>query len=145
MAGKLAVRGENSPMFLLVTLVFVLLLGCFLYGSCALATSSARSEGFSGGATHEFVLCKVSWCGYCKRTEPVWDDFVKTYGSQHPLVTLRKVDCETDPEGPALAAKYDVQGFPTMLLINKKTGSAIPYNGPREKDSFHAWLRSQSL
>jgi len=79
-----------------------------------------------------FVDCYTTWCGPCKMmTRNVFPlqsvgDFMNTH-----FVSL-KVDMEKG-EGPALAKKYEVQAYPTFLIldaegkeINRLVGSNTP-------------------
>lgn len=79
-----------------------------------------------------FVDCFTEWCGPCKMlTRDVFtNDEVADYMNEH-FVSL-KVDCEKG-EGPGIAKRYQVSGYPTLLfiapdgeLINKFTGASSP-------------------
>jgi thiol-disulfide isomerase/thioredoxin len=91
-----------------------------------------RKEGFENAKNLEFVLIKVSWCGYCKKTEPEWDKFAAVAASEFPGVKVRKVDAE----------KHRVDGFPTILFLE---GDRLreTYQGQRTADAFATWLRSR--
>lgn len=79
-----------------------------------------------------FVDCYTDWCGPCKylASQVFTDDRVADYINEH-FISL-KVDCEKG-EGPELAKKYNVSGYPTLLfispdgeLINKIVGASSP-------------------
>lgn len=66
-----------------------------------------------------FVDCYTSWCGPCKMLAKnvfTQDKVADFYNTEFVCV---KMDMEKG-EGPALAKKYEVQAFPTLLYIDSK-------------------------
>src|SRR5687768_4035130 len=55
----------------------------------------------------------AGWCGPCLRMAP---EFEQAAASLEPGMRLGKVDTEAEP---ALAARYGIQGIPTMILIRR--------------------------
>ncbi len=65
-----------------------------------------------------FIDCYTVWCGPCKRMAATSfkDPSVgKLYNEN--FINL-KVEMEKDPDGRALAAKYKVRAYPTLLIID---------------------------
>lgn len=65
-----------------------------------------------------FIDCYTSWCGPCKRMAATAfkDEEVATVFNEQ-FINI-KVEMEKDAEGPELARKYSVQGYPTLLVID---------------------------
>lgn len=71
----------------------------------------------------------VNWCLYCKKAMPEWEDFKTDYDNkviQGYKLILKDYECsdEDDEEINALMDKYDVEGYPTIILVK---------NGAHEK------------
>ncbi len=54
----------------------------------------------------------AAWCGPCRMLAPVVDQIAAEFVNRVKVV---KVDVDSDP---ALAAKFGIQGIPTLLLLN---------------------------
>lgn len=70
-----------------------------------------------------FMDAYTSWCGWCKHLDATTfkDEKVVSYLNEH-FINL-KMNMEAG-DGPKLAQKYRVSGYPTLLFINAK-GEAI--------------------
>lgn len=103
----------------------------------------ARGEG-----KPVFVSFETGWCGYCKKmNKTTW---------KHPEVIERlgrivavRVDAEETTErngfrGDRLAARYGVNGFPTMILLDADGQVIDRTGGYQEPRQLLAWLE-QSL
>ena len=62
----------------------------------------------------------ADWCGYCKRFAPTFDKITKN-GDIKSNLAVAYINCEA-PENAHLIGEYQIQGFPTVYLINPKTG-----------------------
>ncbi len=71
------------------------------------------------------------WCGPCRMVAPILEKLAKEYAGK---LVVAKVDTDENPEW---AAKYNVQGIPTMLfvaggkVVHRQTG-ALPERMLRE-------------
>jgi thioredoxin 2 len=57
------------------------------------------------------VDCWAPWCGPCRALAPVVDALARAYGGR---VRVAKLNVD---ENPAVAARYAIQGIPTLLLF----------------------------
>lgn len=89
-----------------------------------IAESFLEQESLVAGAV---VYLYMNGCGWCERFHPVWQDFASRY--QGPL-QLRKIEA-SDPE----AARYDVAGYPTVLLV-RSDGSTAKFSGDRTVENL---------
>lgn len=70
----------------------------------------------------------TNWCGYSRQFQPIWDKFVVSVtDSKYKMIDM-KCDNQTD-EITNLMKKYNIEGFPTIIIDNGKT--FVKYNGPR--------------
>lgn len=101
-------------------------------------TESNFEETVNG---NEFVLVKfyAPWCGHCKSLAPKYDeaaDLLKEEGSD---IKLAKVDAT---ENQALASKFEVRGYPTILYF--KSGKPTKYTGGRTTAQIVDWVKKKS-
>ena len=82
------------------------------------------SEGFTGQGK-EMVLFHMNGCGHCKKFSPIWDDFSSNYKGSLKLKKL-----EREEAGDDMLKKYEVQGFPTILLLDEQ-GNKKEFQGDR--------------
>eukprot|EP00930_Biecheleria_cincta_P100044 TRINITY_DN91649_c0_g1_i1.p1 TRINITY_DN91649_c0_g1~~TRINITY_DN91649_c0_g1_i1.p1 ORF type:complete len:328 (+),score=55.65 TRINITY_DN91649_c0_g1_i1:33-1016(+) len=80
-----------------------------------------------------FVKFYAPWCGHCQRLAPLWEELD---GKLRGDVSLAKVDATVE-EG--LASEWDVEGFPTLILI--AGGKGHRYKGRRTLESMEAFAR----
>ena len=80
------------------------------------------------------VLFHVTWCGYCKEFKPKYEQVAK----QLHNIDLYEVDCD---KNSALAKKYEVESYPTLLCITKDKTER--YNGEREIEPVKRWIKTK--
>lgn len=71
----------------------------------------------------------ASWCGPCKKLEPVVHEIAAEYGTRLKVV---KVDVE---QAPTTAAKFGVLSVPTLMI----------FRGGQVKDQYVGVLSKQAL
>jgi protein disulfide-isomerase A4 len=71
------------------------------------------------------------WCGHCKRLAPEWERAAKRLQTLETPIKLAKVDATNEK---ALAQRYDVTGYPTILLFRR--GKKFKYLGSREESGI---------
>jgi thiol-disulfide isomerase/thioredoxin len=102
-------------------------------------TQGSTSEGFAN-ASKSVVICKADWCGHCKKAAP---EFQKLLGSS-PITlkdgskaTVKILDADKDK---AEVAKYNVKGFPSILVVDG--GQSTEYPGERTAAGIIEFLNS---
>ena len=64
--------------------------------------------------------------------------------SKHdPPVVLAKVDA-SEESNKALAAKYDVKGYPNLIIFRNEGKNLQDYKGPRDAEGIVSYLKKQA-
>ena len=72
----------------------------------------------------QLVYFYMDGCGHCKTFAPIWDEFASSYKGNLKLNKYERKQA-TD-----MIDKYQIQGFPTVLLIDEK-GDKKEFEGDR--------------
>ena len=90
-----------------------------------------KREGFSESKQEIKVYnFNTSWCGWSKRFQPEWDEFMRQVSSDVSLRHIKAYDIKCDnSENESLCEKYNVPGYPYVLIENGQ--GSVPYNGER--------------
>jgi len=114
----------------------LLILGILLIILVLLRFYNRSHEGFENSKS--LIICKADWCGHCKKAAPEFQKLL----SASPITlkdgskaTVKILDADSDKSE---IAKYNVKGFPTVLLSNG--GQTTEYSGPRTHDDIMEFL-----
>ncbi|CAA0837095.1 Protein disulfide-isomerase like 2-2 [Striga hermonthica] len=77
------------------------------------------------------------WCGHCKKLAPEWK---KAANSLKGQVKLGHVDCDAEK---SLMSRFNVQGFPTILVFGADKDSPFPYEGARSASAIESFALEQ--
>ena len=98
-------------------------------------------EGFNieDNSNAKLKLFYADWCGHCRNFKPIFDEELKDLvKSLNIPVTLEAIDCDNNPDA---ANKYNVSGFPTLILeVNNKR---INYDGERIAENIKEFIKEQ--
>lgn len=118
---------------LILSVLAVLLVALYLSQKCSMY------EGFEGSGK-SLVICKADWCGHCKKAAP---EFQKLLGAS-PMtlkdgskINVKILDADKDK---AEIGKYNVRGYPTILIDNN--GQTTEYPGERTASAIMEFLNS---
>ena len=78
--------------------------------------------------TCKIVLFHATWCGYCKKFMPHWDQFKKINGSTLNGKKIELVEVESSEK--ELINENDIQGYPTVKGM-RDDGSVVVFEGDR--------------
>lgn len=82
----------------------------------------------------------TEWCGYSQQFLSQLNNGLSK-SIQDAGADVKLVDCDdTTNGGKALCAKYNVEGFPTIILHSSK--GDLHYNGARSADTIVAFINS---
>ncbi|KAK6141179.1 hypothetical protein DH2020_025062 [Rehmannia glutinosa] len=77
------------------------------------------------------------WCGHCKKLAPEWKKAANNLKGQ---VKLGHVDCDAEK---SLMSRFNVQGFPTILVFGADKDSPFPYEGARSASAIESFALEQ--
>ncbi|XVF31811.1 hypothetical protein REPUB_Repub17cG0025400 [Reevesia pubescens] len=77
------------------------------------------------------------WCGHCKKLAPEWK---KAANNLKGKVKLGHVDCDSEK---SLMSRFNVQGFPTILVFGSDKDSPTPYEGARTASAIESFALQQ--
>ena len=90
----------------------------------------------SGGSSNNIesnkkniILIKAEWCGHCQHFKGTWNKLQEKYKNDYNFVTY---DADNDKH---MIDKYNVNGFPTLLIKNKND-EHVQYEGDRTVKSI---------
>ncbi|CAH8354576.1 unnamed protein product [Eruca vesicaria subsp. sativa] len=94
---------------------------------------------------HDFIAVEfyAPWCGHCKQLAPEYEKAASELSSHVPPVILAKIDA-SEETNKDFAAKYEVQGFPTIKILRNGGKAVQGYTGPRDADGIVTYLKKQS-
>lgn len=128
---------------------------CVLLLSVAFALVAAKIEKEDGVAVltgdnwddfvskENLVLVEfyAPWCGHCKRLAP---DYAAAAKKLEGKVPLGKVDA-TEDGNKELAEKFNVRGYPTLVVISDGGKVSAEYEGGRSVDEIVSYMEKQLL
>ncbi|KAK8951956.1 Protein disulfide isomerase-like 2-3 [Platanthera zijinensis] len=77
------------------------------------------------------------WCGHCKKLAPEWK---KAANNLKGKVKLGHIDCDAEK---SLMSRFNVQGFPTILVFGVDKDSPFPYEGARAASAIESFALEQ--
>ena len=121
------------------TMVFVVLIGVYLY------KSNVFREGFGKKKLSTILYCHWKDCGYCKEFNPIWAKFTQFGKDNKSNIKIIKVEKDDDNNhmkmsGPEVMKKYNVQGYPSIFLLDADNNKIDDYKGPRTLDGLKGLL-----
>ena len=123
----------SSPVQLVIAVLLIYV--------CWLLSKLVRYSLFNAGYLENFGNPKTMYyfhmngCGHCKKFSPTWDQFVAKYRGS---VQLKKME---RAEAGNLLEKYEVQGFPTIILVDDK-GQKKEFNDDRTVSALESFVQN---
>lgn len=125
---------------LLIIVVVIIAISIGLYAYNAFATKRANKEGFKdigsgcADARYALIFFYMETCPHCVQFRPEWDKCAKKVngGKFSNKVCLREYSADVRD----MSTKYGVDGYPTVILEDVKTGKKTVYDGPRSVDAL---------
>jgi thiol-disulfide isomerase/thioredoxin len=82
----------------------------------------------------------TDWCPHCKKSKPIWNSLKEELeNKEFKGVNINFVEVDCDKE-PALAEKFNVQGYPTIKLV--KGNQIIEYDAKPSRDTLMEFLQT---
>lgn len=89
-----------------------------------------------------FVKFFTKWCSACKSLKPTWDKLADHVLERKYNVTVVKVDAE---KHSTLAEDYEVEEYPTLVLVEGGRRHVFKYDGQATVDRFDSFLQKKYL
>ena len=88
--------------------------------------------------TNEYTLVKfyAPWCGHCKSLIPVYEKASQNY-ENNSKIKFAQIDAT---ESLIISEKYDITGYPTILLFYNNTQIFTDYEGDRTSDDIAKFI-----
>jgi thiol-disulfide isomerase/thioredoxin len=118
------------------TILFILLVATVLVGSYALFKMPQIKENFDVVADKKVLLIHAEWCGHCRtllEKGGAWEQ-LKTSLPGVTFEALEETNATTE------IAKYGVQAFPSIRIVDASGKSLIEYDGARDVASMKAFV-----
>ncbi|KAH9311853.1 hypothetical protein KI387_026888 [Taxus chinensis] len=77
------------------------------------------------------------WCGHCKKLAPEWK---KAANSLKGKVNFGHINCDSEK---SLMSRFNVQGFPTILVFGADKESPVAYEGARTASAIESFALEQ--
>ncbi len=77
------------------------------------------------------IFFGASWCGFCERFSPVYENASNTLGQSFPMYYM---DCEK--YGDFASKTFNISGFPTVMYIDRTGVPYKKYSGDRTEASI---------
>ena len=100
------------------TAVLLIALASTIVAEAADSVLTATGANFDGiVSTNDFVVMEfyASWCGHCKKLAPEYERAAQALDKNDPPIVLAKMEA-TEEGNKEVAAKYGVQGYPTIRV-----------------------------
>lgn len=79
----------------------------------------------------------ADWCRHCKTLLPTIENLADDF-SQNTDIQIVKVN--GDGDGKRMRKKYNVEGYPTLLLFKSGLALPLPYEGLRDQESISNFI-----
>ena len=136
-------KRKNLP---IVIFLFSILLALIIFHQNYLA-----KEGFSSTPHNlekdvkdgkKLVLLYADWCGHCKKLKPDWDALSSEMNTNTQTKMIKVNVGENDEKSKEINEKYQLKGFPTIVLLDK--GELVEtYEGNRNIKSIKSFINSK--
>ena len=120
----------KKPIDSILYIVALLIIFYFFY---KYVLTNLNVENFENDGKKKVVYFYMNGCPHCDSFSPIWDDFKQT----SPLPT-HKIECADAGE---MLKKYNISGFPTILLLDKNNNKLKELEGDRTLVGLNALIR----
>jgi thiol-disulfide isomerase/thioredoxin len=136
---------KTTPFYVGVAVFFVVVvISYFLYAKFAgpkeEKSDEEATEEEGGGETAQVIFFYTTWCPYCKKSRPAWDQFKSKWNGQSingTTIVVTDVDCDADE---VTANKYNITGYPTVKCVyNKKIAE---FDGTLNEEALSLFLQT---
>ncbi|ODV61800.1 thioredoxin-domain-containing protein [Ascoidea rubescens DSM 1968] len=89
---------------------------------------------------YSFVKFYASWCGHCKKLEPIFDELSDVYKNTDEIQII-KIDADKNSK---IGKKYGIESYPTLKLFKPNDPIPVPYEKARDINAFKDFIYENS-
>ena len=99
------------------------------------------SENLARDKSRWLVKYSAEWCGHCVQFQPEWQKLVATYGErlEQKGIKLLEIDYNDLKSIEKKIGSQDVQGFPTIRIVDNKRKVINTYQGNRDVPTLYKY------
>lgn len=138
---KIFTKKNMKSLMVLSVLVFLMMITVYFYYSSMEGFESLKPKDLEKSLENgqpKLVLFYANWCPHCTDFKPTWDEVCTSVneGGENKMLAVDLGD--KSDESRQLMEEYEVDGFPTIVLIknNGNNKSLEKYEGPRDTISL---------
>jgi hypothetical protein len=119
--------------YLIIVIVFLLIV---IFASTYYINGNSMLENFVANKNYSIEYYYMKGCSHCEKfnNTGIWEELEKTYGKS---IKFNKYE---NRENPDKVKKYDITGFPTIIIISNEK-IVEEYNGNRSKDDLEKFIK----
>ena len=130
---NLNMKGVSSETVVICVLLVVLLILVVYY-------VRQNAEGFTAGEQCVVYAFIADWCPHCQRAKPA----INNLKNNAPNNVNVEVVNEKDSNAKELMKKYNIRGFPTILLI-KADGTVVEFEQRMTDDNLNTFVQNNAV
>lgn len=114
--------------------------------------TSKSHEGFLDAEDSEFlntcddtkkpftlIFFSMATCPHCRDFEPVWNQF-ESYAQSNEVLSNKMCVTRVSAENREMCRKFNVQGFPTIMLVDNRTRKTTEFKSARTLESLKSFV-----
>jgi len=125
----------ESLLFLSLVFFILFLINKYILPLLNLNIMNLKIENFENDNSKKLVYFYMNGCGHCEKFSPIWDKFSNSNASSITTHKLERAQAKDKLE------KYNINGFPTILLLNENNEKLKDYNGDRSEEALKKFVR----
>lgn len=132
-----------SKMFIVCVIVLLIVFGIVAYAKWK-SSPQRFTQHFTQDACadpdYTVIFFLMERCPHCVKFRPEWEKFKKMAGDTkyfEKKVCIKEYSADKDSQK---CQDYGVEGYPTVILENNKTGRRVDYDGPRTADAVRDFV-----
>ena len=127
---QLSFKKPLESLLFLALLFFIL----FVIKNYVLPMLNLNIENFENDTSKKLVYFYMNGCGHCNNFTPEWDKFSNSNTSN---ITTHKIERSNAQDK---LETYNINGFPTILLLDENNVKIKEFNGERTADGLQAFV-----
>jgi thioredoxin-related protein len=84
---------------------------------------------------YTIMFFHMDTCPHCKDFEPAWNQF-ESYAQTNDMLSRTLCATRVSADDRDTCRKFKIQGFPTVFLVNNKSGDKTEFKGARTLDAL---------